>query len=168
MPASGLGISLYDFFTEEELYTLWQIGNMDQYMRKGPSPLSRGLSLAITKPLLSDFLDKADAAIAGNGRAADLRFGHGEGLMPLAGLMGIEEASGICGDPDRVAQTWQDYRITTMASNIQWIFFRNREGKVLVKILLNEREARIPMETDTWPYYPWEELKVYYQRVLED
>ena len=87
--------------------------------------------------------------------------------MPLAGLMCLEEASGVCSQPDSIAVTWQDYRVTTMASNIQWIFYRNRSGNVLVKILLNEREQRIPVPTDTWPYYRWDDLRAFYMKILE-
>ena len=169
MPASGLGITLYDVFSEDELYALWQAGNMDQYMRKGPSPVSGGLALAIAKPLLQDFVRKACIAVETGAAdiSADLRFGHGEGLMPLAGLMCLEEASGVCSQPDSIAVTWQDYRVTTMASNIQWIFYRNRSGNVLVKILLNEREQRIPVPTDTWPYYRWDDVRAFYMKILE-
>ena len=157
----------FDKFPEEALYVLWQSGNMDQYLRKGPSPLSEGKNLAIAKPLLKDFIEKADRVVREGGNVADLRFGHGEGIMPLAGLMGIEEASGVCDDPDKIAATWQDFRITTMAANIQWVFYRNREGRVLLKILLNERESRIPVPTDRWPYYDWESVRDHYQSILK-
>lgn len=166
MPASGLGYGFYDFFTEEELYSLWQYGNMDQYMRKGPSAISNGLAASIAKPLLQDFIDKAESQIKTQTRCADLRFGHGEGLMPLASLMQIEEASAVTGDPNEMAKVWQDYRVTTMASNIQWIFYRNRKGNVIVKILFNEREAQIPVKTDCWPYYHWEDVLRFYKAVL--
>lgn len=162
MPASNLGFGFYDFFTEDELWHLWQIGNMDQYMRKGPSSVSGGLAVSIAKPLLSNFVERAQNAMADPSVCADLRFGHGEGLMPLAALMGIEEASAQTSDPDAMAAAWQDYRVTTMAGNIQWIFYRNNASDVLVKILLNEREARIPVSTDVWPYYHWNDVLKYY------
>ena len=73
----------------------------------------------------------------------------------------------MCDDPDKIAATWQDFRITTMAANIQWVFYRNREGRVLLKILLNERESRIPVPTDRWPYYDWESVRDHYQSILK-
>ncbi|MGN1046148.1 MAG: histidine-type phosphatase, partial [Candidatus Cryptobacteroides sp.] len=153
--------------TEEELFNLWQYGNMDQYMRKGPSPLSEGLATDIARPLLEDFVSKAQRQVERQDRCADLRFGHGEGLMPLSALMQIEEASAVISDPGDIFNAWQDYRVTTMAGNIQWIFFRNRKNDILVKILFNEREARIPVETDIWPYYHWNDVLDFYKAVLE-
>lgn len=52
-----------------------------------------------------------------------------------------------------------------MAANIQLVFFRNQKSpeKVLVKILHNERETRIPVKTDIWPYYDWNDVKSYFQ-----
>lgn len=166
--AAASGIKpFYDVFPEEDLYVLWQTGNMDQYLRKGPAPLSEGLNTAIAKPLLKDIIERAQEIIMHGGNAADLRFGHGEGIMPLAGLMGIEDASKQCNDADQIAQNWQDYRVTTMGANIQWIFFRNKKGEVLVKILLNERESRIPVETDCWPYYRWDDVYNHYTEILK-
>lgn len=161
--ASGFDFSLYDAFTEKERYVLWQAGNMDQYMRKGPSGYAHELAPGIAEPLLADFIREGEAAVRGEGPSVKLRFGHGEGIMPLAALMQLSGASEACTDPDRMAAVWQDYRITTMAANIQWIFYRNARGNVLVKILLNERETSIPLPTDTWPYYPWEEVRAFYR-----
>lgn len=169
MPASGLGFGLYDFFTEEELFGLWQIGNMEQYMRKGPSAVSKGLAPSIASPLLESFLKRAEKALRDGRKAhcADLRFGHGEGLMPLAALMEIEDASFSTAKAGEMASAWQDFRVTTMASNIQWIFYR-KEGSddVLVRILLNERESRIPVSTDIWPYYHWQDVLDFYREKL--
>ena len=167
LPAYGAGLSLTDLFPEEDLFVLWQIGNMEQYMRKGPSALAPVLAPGIAAPLLKDFLERADEAVSGGPVRADLRFGHGEGIMPLAALMQLEGASDVCDDPDRMAQVWQDYRITTMAANIQWVFYRNAAGEVLVHLFLNEREVRVNMPGETGPYYRWDCLKAYYTNLLE-
>ena len=36
----------------------------------------------------------------------------------------------------------------------------------LIKVLLNGREARLPIETDCAPYYHWHDVKRYYLRKL--
>ena len=166
MPASGLGVDFYDIFTEKEILPLWEAQNMSQYMRKGPSPISGGLAISIMAPLLQDFVTCADEVIARGGRCADLRFGHGEDIMPVTGLMGIDWASREEADPEKMCLAWQDYKVTSMGSNVQWIFYRNRKGNVLVKILLNEKESSIPVATNDWPYYPWEDVRAYYNGVL--
>ncbi|MDE5637625.1 MAG: hypothetical protein K2I43_06365 [Alistipes sp.] len=102
------------------------------------------------------------------GVAADLRFGHGEGLMPLAALMNLSGASTAESDPEKVEEAWNDYMVTPMAGNIQWIFYRNAKGRVLVKFLLNEREATIPLESATAPYYDWKAVRRYYARIAAE
>jgi hypothetical protein len=45
------------------------------------------------------------------------------------------------------------------------VFYRpkkNKDGDVLVKALLNEREASLPIATKQWPYYNWSDLRSYY------
>jgi hypothetical protein len=37
---------------------------------------------------------------------------------------------------------------------------------VLVKVLLNGHEARLPIKTDCAPYYHWKDVKRYYLRKL--
>lgn len=160
--------TLYDLFTDDEIYALWRLQNLNQYLRKGPSALAGELAASIARPLLRDFVACADAAVAGDAPAADLRFGHGEGLMPLAALMQLEGASRPEQDPERVEQAWQDFRVTPMAGNIQWIFYRNAQGDVLVKFLLNERETRIPIRSATGPYYRWRDVRRFYARIVRD
>ena len=39
---------------------------------------------------------------------------------------------------------------------------------ILVKALLNEREAYLPIDTDNWPYYKWQDLRKYYLDKIAD
>ena len=56
-----------------------------------------------------------------------------------------------------------------MGTNLQMVFYQNRKGEVLVKILYNERETRIPaVPTFQGPYYRWDDLKAYLVRISED
>ena len=49
-----------------------------------------------------------------------------------------------------------------MASNLQMVFFRDKAGHVLVKLLRNESETVIPgLQTVTGPFYLWETLREY-------
>jgi hypothetical protein len=56
-----------------------------------------------------------------------------------------------------------------MGCNIQLIFYRPKKGKtgdILVKALLNERETYLPIKTNQWPYYNWQELRTYYKNKI--
>jgi hypothetical protein len=60
-----------------------------------------------------------------------------------------------------VAEAWQDFRITPMAANVQWIFYRNKAGEVILNVLLNERETTLPVRPYSKPYYRWEDVLAY-------
>jgi hypothetical protein len=57
----------------------------------------------------------------------------------------------------------------TMATNIQFIFYRNRAGEVLVKILYNEKETLLAgVPAYEGPYYRWSELRAYFESLFAD
>ena len=97
----------------------------------------------------------------GNVVAADLRFGHDTGLLPFIGHIGLE---GMDGRPDwkSVSSVWNTSVSMCMGSNIQMVFYKNKAGNVLVKILYNEKETTIPaLKAVSGPYYEWSDLKAY-------
>ena len=65
---------------------------------------------------------------------------------------------------------WQAERIIPMAANIQLIFYRNRDNSkpILVKLLLNEREMKLPIQTNHYPYYDWSLFKKFYLTKLDN
>ena len=46
-----------------------------------------------------------------------------------------------------------------MGANLQLIFYKKTGKPVLVKALVNEREATLPLEPVSGPYYKWEDVK---------
>ena len=69
---------------------------------------------------------------------------------------------------DRFYRVWSDYIVSPMAANVQWIFFRNDDSDdVLVKFLVNEKEASIPIPTDVAPYYHWRDVERFYRAKLD-
>ena len=119
-------------------------------------------------PILKDILAKADAAIKGQSdHVADLRFGHDSCIGPLTVLMGINGASLDPEDPYEVKNVYQNWE-TCKASNIQLIFYRGRKGPddILVKCLMNEAEATLPIPTDKFPYYKWSDFYNYYSSII--
>ena len=157
------GITFYDLFTPEELYAVWECVNYRFYNYRGPGPLNRGYAEHYATALLEDIIARADRALAGGTPAADLRFGHDGNLMPLVSLMRFEGCTAQAADPDKIADVWQDYRISPMAANVQLIFYRRKgSDDILVRMLHNEQEVRIPLASSTAPYYEWNALKAYY------
>lgn len=116
----------------------------------------------IEKALLHNMIASADSVIACHGKGASLRFGHETCLLPLACLLELDSVNDACDNLDSLDQRWVNYKFYPMGCNIQMVFYRNSGGDVLLKVLFNEHEARLPFETKTFPYYKWNDIKRYY------
>lgn len=182
---SHLNISLLDLFSKDELFTLWQAFNMVMYYNTGPSSVNGKVAIDSSKLLLSNIIECADSAIALGTISADLRFGHDTYIIPLLALMDIEGMNIQENDPNNIYKVWSDFKVSSMAANIQLIFYRNGNPKeenfgkgsnsgerrgnsadVLVKILHCEKEVTIPVASGIAPYYKWQDVKAYYNQKL--
>lgn len=155
---------VYQYFTEDELYNLWYAGDIANFDSMA-NTLDNGCRFNETgRKMLADFIAKADAAVAGNDVAADLRFGHDSGLLPLLSYLRLEGYEDIIPMAEAPERGWYCFEQMPMASNLQLIFYRNRKGDVLVKLLRNERETTIPtLKPWRGPYYRWKELRNYFE-----
>lgn len=162
------GISLDDVFTPEEIFTLWQGWNIRNYHALGNSKkYGKGVT-ADAVPLLKDIAKRAEKAIGKNGVSADLRFGHDTGLAPLLALLNVNGFGETAGSDDKIYETWADFIVTPMGSNIQFIFYRHaKTGAIIVKVLHNEKESTLPIKTDIFPYYHWEDVSSYFDSLIK-
>ncbi len=156
-----LGLDIFgNYFTMDELYSLWEQENESLYKRWGNSVESDGSYGQKALPLLRDIIDKADAALDGAGVAADLRFGHDMGYMALCNLLGIVTRDGLGYPLSEASQHWFSFDIVPMAANLQFIVYRNQSGEALFKVLRNEEEVLLPGLTPvTGPYYRWDDFR---------
>ncbi len=161
-------ISFHDIFTPRELFDIWQCFNADFYSRHSNYPGAEGKHLNNAKPLLRNFLKGAENAIAGEGEAATLRFGHDGNVVPFTALLHFENCYGEASNHEDFYKSWCDWFVSPMAANIQMILFKNdkKPDDILVKFLHNEKETKIPVQTDIWPYYHWKDVKAYYEDIL--
>lgn len=159
-------LSFYDIFTAQEMFDLWQCVNYRFYIGNANPLASKGLVMANAKTLVENIIESADSAMKNRSIAATLRFGHDGNVIPLLALLQIENFDVAVAGPAEVYKHWCDFKATPMASNVQLVFFENKSGDVLVKFLHNEKEVHIPVKTDIWPYYHWNEVKEYYQKRL--
>ena len=146
-----------DILTDADIVQFWETGNLGSYSWVFGDQYR-------TIPILRDIIAKADAVLDGtNDRIADLRFGHDSYIGPLTVLMGLDGADLDPEDPYAVKDCYQDWK-TCKASNIQLVFYRGRQATdpILVKCLLNGFEVSLPMETATFPYYRWSDLRTFY------
>lgn len=159
-------ISFYDLFTKDELFNIYQSVNYQTYVNDGPSPLSKGLVKRNAIPLVKNILDEAEYYIDNKIRGASLRFGHDGNIIPLLALLHIEGMDNEEMNPKEVYKVWNTFQAAPMAANLQLIFCKNKKDNVLVKILHNEREVKIPLETSQFPYYEWKDVKSYLSSII--
>ena len=156
-------VNLAPAFSREELaWEDFRSGAQD-FLEKGPGRDPLGIQVKVAAPLLADFIRTTDAMTGGGvgpdrARDAVLRFTHAEAISPFASLLGIPEASMPAESVVQYHDHWQAEKIIPLSANIQWIIYSNGKD-FFVKVLLNEREVRLPMGGG--PYYSWKELREY-------
>ncbi len=146
-----------NIITDEEIVQRWEASNLGSYSWVFGDQYEM-------IPILEDIIKKADAAIDGTSdHISDLRFGHDSCIGPLTVLMGINGADRDPEDPYEVKNCYQNWE-TCKACNIQLIFYRGKKSTddILVKCLLNGSEAQLPIQTETYPYYRWTDVKQFY------
>ncbi|MBR1573395.1 MAG: hypothetical protein IJ652_00940 [Bacteroidales bacterium] len=118
------------------------------------------------KGLVLDFVQKADEALKSDSPvAADLRFGHDSGLIPLLSLLEIDRCD-VRAHIAHADRLWHAHDMIPMCSNLQLVFYRNGKGHVLVKILYNEAETSIKA-LPGGPWYAWEDLRAWMLKKAE-
>lgn len=169
MQSHDTDIDLLKLYTADEMYSQWCIRNWGWYLDYGAAPQTGGLMPFSQTNLLKNIIETADtvlgSSVAKANVQATLRFGHEVCVMPLACLLELDSCGISVENPDSLDRYWRNYNIFPMACNIQLVFYRpkkNKDGDVLVKALLNEREASLPIATKQWPYYNWSDLRSYY------
>ena len=118
--------------------------------------------------LMRNWIESADTAIMRREPGANMRFGHEVVVLPMAVLMELDDYGREINDPTAIESQWHNYDLLPMASNIQMIFYRPtgkadyRAEDVLVKVLFNEREMRLPVKAVSGPYYRWSDIRSHY------
>ena len=173
---SDPGVDLNDVFTYDEWYDLFLMNNMRWYSQGGYSPLTDNVVPYGHCVTLQNFIDFADEALAGNGVRVMLRYGHEVTLMSFFSLLDLNGSGYSTDDLESVADHWVAYDLAHMGGNVQWVFFRDRKGNVIVKFLMNEEEATLPESVPFYkdakgreqkPYYRWEDVRKFYQDKID-
>lgn len=167
MQSHDTDIELYSLFTDEETYDQWRMRNIGWYLDYAAAPQTGAIMPFSQLNLLKNIIETADTV---RQTQATLRFGHEVCVMPLACLLELGQCGAQVENLDTLDRVWRNYRIFPMACNVQLVFYRPKKGKtgdILVKALLNEREVTLPVKTDMYPYYKWNDLRQYYLEKLD-
>jgi len=162
-------ISFYDIFQPQELFDIWQCSNYQFYVNDANHTAGNEVVISNAKPLLKNIVESADEAINHPENVATLRFGHDGNVIPLIALMQIENFNVSVSDPAELYKYWCNFKTAPMAGNVQIVFFKKEkgDGDILVKILLHEKEVHIPVPTNMFPYYKWEDVRNYFMNRIE-
>ena len=156
--------NLIGLFNTNDLYRMWQVDNAYWYLQHGACKLNGGNQPYTQRHLLKKMIADADSCIKLPDPGAQLRFGHETVLLPLVCLIGVNGFDFSTDNLDELeSHGWWCSSVFPMASNLQFIFYRSnpKDKDVLVKVLLNEVEATLPISTDCAPYYHWSDLRQY-------
>ncbi len=166
----GSQIDYLDLFTYEDIHQFWQKENAWWYFMYGPSLLNGGKQPYTQRCLLRKMIEEADSCIMLRKPGAQLRFGHETVVLPLACLLELNHFGYQTLKLEELEeQAWWACLVFPMASNIQFVFYRENsfDKDVLVKVLLNEEEAALPVKSDLAPYYKWSDVRQYYLDKLD-
>ncbi len=161
-------IDFGSFFDETTLKWLGFKSCAADFMLKGPGTDSMGVQVTNAAPLLIDFISTTDSVVNKSVQLdACLRFAHAETISPFVALMGIASASKSSSSIYDFDKVWKASEIIPLSANVQWILYSNGND-YLVKVLMNEREVALPIESSGFPYYRWDDVKTYYIKKLKD
>lgn len=162
-------VTLYDLFTPAEIQSHWKKLNAKYYITNGACSLNGGTQPFMQRATLRNMIHMGDSMMKRPNPVVHLRYTSENVVMALACLMELDNCGLQTDNLDALGDMgWVNYRIAPLGGSIMMIHYRrdNDDPDVLVKVLLNGEEARLPIKTDCAPYYHWEDVKRYYLRKL--
>lgn len=156
-----------EIFTPEEAREAWLARNAGWFIHGGNSRLTNNRMPYTQVNLLENMIQSTDSTLNSATPSANLRYGHDGIVLPLITLMELDHYGEEINDLEELADKgWHDYLLVPMGANVQIIFYRRQPGEnpddVLVKVMLNEREAMLPLQAVEGPYYRYGDFRRYY------
>ncbi|QNK41755.1 histidine phosphatase family protein [Caproicibacter fermentans] len=166
LAGEGADFNFKKYFTSDEIAWYAGVFNIDVFYKYGPSMESNNVMAPMSAPLVKYMIVSSDEALKNKNYAGIFSFAHDNTIAPLAAFLEIKGGCESTNDPGEVANLWSAAKIMPMCSNIQWVFYTNGKN-YLVKMLFNEEETAFPVETDSYPYYNWDDVEAYYGNKAE-
>ena len=162
--SAGVARDLWKFLPEDVIYRWWDWFNRELYIRQSNSIEFGDERMTRTESLVREIVTHADEALATGSPAADLYYGHDYPVMALAGYFALE-GPGDRMTFDEIPYKFCNPRWVMLAMNMQWVFYKNKAGDVLCKIVYNGEEMKIRgLAPVSGPYYRWENVKEFIKR----
>jgi hypothetical protein len=151
-------VTLYDIFTPEEIHRHWRKQNAWHYINYGGYTLNGGYQAYLQRSVLRNMIHMGDSMMVRYNPLMHLRYTHSNVVMSLACLMELDGYGLHTANLDSLeAYGWANYRISPLGGAINMIHYHSGpdDPDVLVKVLFNGHEAKLPIPTDCAPSYHW-------------
>lgn len=156
-----------DVFSKEELLQIWKGTSAGYFLAVARYEGSQSLTLDYAAFTLGQIIEAADADIVSGSTQLRLRFGHDSGIAPLMTILDVNGCGRATASFEESLDIFPSYNIP-MGASLQLVFYRNDAGNVLVKVLVNEQEAVLPLTAVCGPYYSWADFKAHYQPIVNE
>lgn len=161
---------IWDIFSPDELYNHWLMTTAYWYSVAGPNKLNNGAGMYTQLNLVKNILETADSCVQLSHPGATLRFAHESDVLPFVCLLNINGFGNPRSSLEKLDdEDWDVYNVFPMGCNVQFVFYKNQKDTtkdILVKVLLNENEATLPIKAYTGPYYKWKDVRAYMMKIL--
>lgn len=161
--------TLDDIFSAEEMHRHWRRENAWNYISYGNCTLNGGHQAYMQREPLWNMLHMGDSIMKVDFPVYNLRYTNRGVLLSLASLMELDKCGVATDNLDNLeSMGWVDDHIAPLGGHIIMILYRRdkNDDDVLVKVIFNGHEARLPFKSDCVPYYHWKDVKRYYLRKL--
>lgn len=149
-------------FTQEEAFLIWKGLSAAYFSEVANYEVSESRILDYAAFTLDQIMETADRDMASGDVNLRLRFGHDSGIAPLFAILNVDGCGRATSSLEEGIGIFPNFMIP-MGASLQLVFYRNAEGDILVKVLVNEKEASLPIKSYSGPYYRWSDFKAYYQ-----
>ena len=151
-----LGRDFRAYIPDAQAQLLAWANDAEDFYEKGPGMAAEApVTYQMAEGLLRDFFDEAQHGSARH--LATFRFSHAEIIIPLATLLGLP-GSDVPLAPGQAYSyadnPWRGRDVAPYAANIQWDSYRDAQGRVLVRMLYNERQTPFKAACDQARYRP--------------
>lgn len=150
-----------DVFSDEELSRMNKGLSAKYFMELANFEGAGSLATTYAAFTLEHILKSAEADIASGATQLRLRFGHDSGIAPLLVFMDVNGFGRSTGSFEEGFSIFPNYNIP-MGASLQMVFYRNKSNDILVKVLLNESEAELPLRSVSGKFYRWKDVQEYY------
>lgn len=161
---------IWNIFSPDELYNHWLMTTAYWYSVAGPNKLNNGAGMYTQLNLVKNILETADSCVQLSHPGATLRFAHESDVLPFVCLLNINGFGNPRSSLEKLDdEDWDVYNVFPMGCNVQFVFYKNQKDNtkdILVKVLLNENEATLPIKAYTGPYYKWKDVRAYMTKIL--